>query len=202
MLTNITIDGLDALRRNFGQSQQILDSELKTAVFESARIIRLDAKANAARFQVGPRLANSVQMRTLEGGLTAIVGSVAATATSIEEGRKIGDTPKVGLILAWMNRRGIAAQEAAAAGAVQSIKANATGQHRVMKRGGKAVAKAQLHLAWKIAMAIGAHGTKALPFMMPAIDHRRDEVRKIINVGIGRALGRLTANVGNRPVFH
>lgn len=194
---DITIAGLSDLRRNFGQGQKILDTELKTAIWESARVIRADAKANAARFQVGPRLANSVQMRTLEGGLTAIVGSVAATAVSIEEGRKIGDTPKVGLIAAWMNRRGMVAQEAAAAGAVQSLKT-----HRVMKRGGKAVRRAQLHLAWKIAMAIGQRGTKPLPFIMPAIEHRRAEVGRIVNVGIGRALKRLTAVVGTRPVFH
>ena len=192
---DITIRGLDSLRRNFGQSQKILDKELKAAVWESARVIRADAKDRASRIQVGPRLSNSVQMRSLEGGLTAIVGSVAATALSIEEGRAVGDVPRVGLILAWMNRRGIVGREAAEAGAVQSVKANATGQHRVMKRGGQAVARAQLHLAWKIAIAIGVRGTKALPFIIPAVESRKKEVQGIVNVAIGRALRRLVVVV-------
>lgn len=179
---NISIQGMDGLRHRLGLGGKTLDSELRPAISVAGKAVRDEAKSLA----VGRRLPNSVQMRTLDGGLTTIIGSVAATALSIEKGREPGDVPRVGLIAAWMNRTGIVAGEAAAAGAVQSVKT-----HRVMKRGGRAVSRAQLHLAWKIAMAIGQRGTKPLPFIIPAAGHKKDEVGRILNAAVGRALHRI-----------
>lgn len=179
---DISIPGMDSLRRRMGAGAKTLDTELRPAIRQSGETMRQEAK----RLAVGRRLPNSVQMRTLDGGLTSIVGSAAATALSIERGRKPGDTPKVGLILAWMNRGGIVAEESVAAGAVQSLKTR-----KVLKRGGKAVARAQLHLAWKIAMAIGQRGTAPLPFIMPAASNKKDAVGRLINTAVGRALHRI-----------
>ena len=41
-------------------------------------------------------------------GLNAVVGSLAPTAWSIEQGRRVGEIVKVGLIERWVKRRGIA----------------------------------------------------------------------------------------------
>ena len=182
MRMDIRVDGLDGLRRRLGIGGKTLDSELRLAVGTAGRAVRDEAKSLA----VGRKLPNSVQMRTLDGGLSTIIGSVAQTALSIEKGRDPGDVPRVGLIAAWMTRSGIVASEAASAGAVQSVSTR-----RVMKRGGRPVARAQLHLAWKIAMAIGQRGTKALPFIIPAAGHKKDEVGRILNAAVGRALHRI-----------
>lgn len=182
MQFDIKVDGLDGLRRRLAQSVNIIDAELKPALKQAGTVMRDEAKHLAP----GNRLPNSVQMRTLNSGLTQIVGSVAKTALSIETGRKPGEVVNVGLITGWMGRKGIVAPAAALAGATQSIK-----RHKVMKHGGKPVARAQRDLAWKIAMAIREHGTKPLPFIIPAAQHKKDDVQKLVNVAIGRALHRM-----------
>ena len=180
--TSITIDGLDALRRRMGVGAKTLDTELRPATQEAGVALRTEAK----RLAVGNKLPNSVQMLSLDGGLTKIVGSVAATAQSIEEGRRIGDIPPVGRILGWMNRKGIVGYGAADIGATQSVRT-----HKLTSRGGRAVSRAQLHAAWKIAIAIGLSGTKPLPFIIPAAQRKKDDVFRIFNAAIGRALHRI-----------
>lgn len=178
-LINLNVDGLAELERRIGTGAASLDTELKAAIRKSGEVVRDDAKHLA----VGNKLPNSVQMTALSGGLTAIVGSTAKTALSIEEGRKKGEMPSVGLITAWMGRKGITAQ-------VQGARVSLT-TRRVLGTKGQAIGKAQRALAWKIAMAIRDHGTKPLPFIVPAAKDKFASVQQLINDAVGRALHKM-----------
>ena len=183
MKMTLKIDGLDGLRSRLGRGAHTLDAELRPGIRASGDAVRAEAK----RLAVGNRLPNSVQMRTIDGGLTAIVASAAKTALSIEKGRRPGETPPVDLITAWMGRRGIAAR---VEGARVSVK---TGRVLGVSKSarGQMIGRAQRDLAWKIAMAIRERGTRALPFIIPAGQHKKDEVGRIINAALHRAVTRI-----------
>jgi len=187
MKMDIQVDGLDRLRRNLGNGAKTLDAELRPSVRRSGEVVRTEAK----RLAVGNRLPNSVQMRSLNGGLTEIVGSVAKTAASIEKGRHKGERVSVGLLTGWINRRGIVSSGAAAAGAVQSIKTHAVSSRGTKSARSRSITRAQRDLAWKIALAIREHGTRPLPFIIPAGKHKLPEVQSLIRAGVGRALKRI-----------
>lgn len=178
---NVTIPGLAAMRSRMGRGAATLDAELKPALRQSAEEMKQDARTRAK----GNILPNSVQFESREGGLTYIIGSVAKTALSIEQGRKAGENVPVGPITSWMNRNGIVSTNAALAGVTQSIrthKVNTAGKRRA------GIRASQRDLAWKIVMAIHQAGTKALPFIIPVAQANREHVQKRINDAVGRAL--------------
>lgn len=187
MNVDIKIDGLDGLHKRLGTASATLDASLRPALRQSGQIMRDEAKHLA----VGHILPNSVRMTTVYSGLEVMVFSVAQTALSIEEGRRVGSRPSLKNTLNWMNRAGVVAPEAAAAGAVQNVKT-----HKVSTRGKKSIrsqtiSRAQRSLAWKIAQAIGVTGTKALPFIIPAAQHKRDEVQRLIQTATQSALRKI-----------
>lgn len=181
---SVTIPGLDELRARMGKGSATLDEELRPALRDSAGEMKTDAQGRAK----GPLLPNSVQFDSRDGGLTYVVGSVAKTALSIEQGRKPGESPSVESITSWMNRYGIVSQAAAEAGATQRI-----GTHKVITTGKRraGIRSSQRDMAWKIAIAIGKVGTKALPFIIPIAADNRAHLQQRINDAVGRALRRV-----------
>ena len=183
---NMEFVGLDALRRRLASSQKTIDAELRPAIRRSGVLLKTEAKGLA----VGNRLPSSVQYRVHEGGLSVIVGSVARTGLSIERGRPVGDRPPVRLITAWMARKGIAAQ---VEGARVSLKTHKVLGVSTKSAKGRAIGKAQRDLAWKIALAIRERGTKALPFIFPAGHRKKDEVARIVNEALRRAVRKIAS---------
>ena len=180
---NIQVEGLDGLRKRLGVGSRTLDAELRPALRASGEAIKAEARALA----VGNKLPNSVQMRSLDGGLTQIVGSVAKTALSIEKGRQPGEGVSVGLITGWMRRKGIAARVEGARVSVATRQVLGVGRSRK----GRSIGRAQRDLAWRIALAVRARGTKALPFIIPAGEHKKGAVQQYIRQGVARALARI-----------
>ena len=182
---NLQVVGLNELRSRMAASAKTIDTEFRPAIRQAGTILKTEARSLA----VGNKLPSSVQYRVLDGGMSVIVGSVAKTGLSIERGRQVGDKPPVGLIVAWMGRKGIAAE---VEGARVSLKT-----HRVLGVGksakGRAIGRAQRDLAWKIALAIKSRGTKALPFIFPAGHNKKAEVSRIINEALQRAVRRIAA---------
>ena len=58
---------------------------------------------------------------------------------------------------------------------------------------GRAIGRAQRDLAWKIALAIRERGTKALPFIFPAGHRKKDEVARIVNEALQRAVRKIAS---------
>ena len=183
MHMDIKVDGLDRLRRNLDKSASILDAELRPAIRAGGDLLRAEAKSLA----VGNKLPASVQMKSLAGGLSVIVGSAARTALSIEMGRPVGDMPSVSLITAWMGRKGITAEVEGARVSLKSGRVLGVGK----SKRGQQIGRAQRDLAWKIAISIREHGTKALPFIIPAARHKKDQVNRLVNEAVGRAMHRV-----------
>ncbi|MCR4339368.1 MAG: hypothetical protein NUW01_05715 [Gemmatimonadaceae bacterium] len=183
---NLQVVGLNELRGRMAASAKTIDAEFRPAIRRAGTILKTEARSLA----VGNRLPNSVQYRVLDGGMSVIVGSVAKTGLSIERGRQPGDTAPVNLITAWMKRRGIAAE---VEGARVSIKTGRVLGVSTRSVKGRAIGRAQRDLAWKIALAIKARGTKALPFIFPAGHNKKTEVSRIINEALQRAVRRIAA---------
>lgn len=187
MRVEIDAVGLKEFGARVGATPSVINSEAKTY----ARTAGLLVKGEARKLAVGNILPNSVQMRPLAGGTTVIIGSVAKTALSIERGREKGDQPRADLITRWMNRRGIAAQ---VEGARVSLKTRRVLGVSTKSEKGRAIGRAQRDLAWKIAMAIKEHGTKALPFIIPAYKHKHAEIealgQRMLQRVVHRTVGR------------
>lgn len=174
MRVDIQAVGLREFAARVGAAPQVVDREAKSYTRQAGALVKGEARTLA----VGNILPNSVQARPLAGGMAVIVGSVAKSALSIEKGRQKGEQPRVDLITRWMSRRGIAAQ---VEGARVSLKTRRVLGVSNKSAKGRTIGRAQRDLAWKIAMAIKEHGTKALPFIIPAYQHKHEEIRHLGN---------------------
>lgn len=168
----IEVEGLVELHARLGSAA--LDSELRRAEKESLDIVKERAKSNAASFS--SVLPQSVQSKLEGGGLSGIIGSVAKTSLSIEQGRKKGEMPSFESIERWMTRRGIAA------GSAQRIST-----HRRVRLSRSQ--KSTLHDdAVGIAFKIRETGTKPHPFIIPAATSEQGRVQKSFKDAVDRAL--------------
>lgn len=191
MSISIEIPDMERIRSTFGDHAKIIDTELRGAETAGLVVLRDAAKANVNAFAADGRLAGSVRYEPVSGGLSGIVGSVAATADSIEHGRDRGEAVNVGLLLGWINRKGIVTAAAAIAGARQSVKAGRGGTHRVVNRKKLGVNHAQLALAWKLRMAIIDHGTRPHPFIVPAAKSSMTKITELFDKAVAAALAKL-----------
>lgn len=169
---SVTVIGLDELRVRMHKGSAILNAELRPAIRESAVLVRDEAKRRAP----GNRLPSSVQFAVLSGGLRAIVGSIAATALSIHQGRRAGERVNFGLIVGWVRRTGLA-------GAV-SIRT----QRPVRLRKGSSGDRALRERAAQIVALIRARGTRPIPFIIPALAPTAPAVMNVIRAATIRAI--------------
>ena len=175
MSISIEIPELAKLAQSMAGHESTFNAEIKRAENDGLTLLRDEVRRRATSIASDGRLVNSVRFETISGGLSGIVGSVANTALSIEQGRKAGSTPNVGLLEGWVSRKGLA-------GTPRSVKT-----HRVTGRSG-AVRSAERDLAWKIALAIRARGTKPLPFIGPAASAKATQITAIFSDAVNRAL--------------
>jgi hypothetical protein len=102
------VQGLEGLRRASGLAPRQFDVVMRHAVRVSAIQMRQVMLGEVGQFAEGGRsgrFAQSIRYRL--SGLTAVVGSLAPTALSIERGRRVGEAVPRGLIERWVRRRGI-----------------------------------------------------------------------------------------------
>lgn len=173
---SIRIDGLDRLRRISSTAPRIVDTEAKKGVREAATVIRTAAVKNARAFSIGSKFPSSIRYRAV--GLRAEIGSLAATALSIEKGRRPGETVRFGLILGWIRRKGLLR-------GVVSLKTQKTrllSAKKVAKRG---IDRDERILAAQIVTDIRRRGTKPLAFLLPTLDEKGAQLRRIFQ-DVGR----------------
>ena len=104
----MTVQGLQGLQRVSGLAPKQFDTVMRHAVRVSAIQMRHVMVEEVGRFAIGGksgRFAQSIRYRL--SGLTALVGSLAPTAYSIERGRMPGEVVFLGLIQRWVRNRGI-----------------------------------------------------------------------------------------------
>lgn len=108
MKFEMQVSGLDGLRRLSSLAPKQFDIVMRDAVRVSAIQARHVMIAEVAPYSeggAGGRFAQSIRYRL--SGLSAVIGSMAPTALSIERGRRVGEIVKVGLIERWVKRRGV-----------------------------------------------------------------------------------------------
>ena len=109
MRFDMQVQGLEGLRRVSGLAPKQFDVVLRHAVRTSAVQMRHTMIGQVGEFAIGGRagrFAHSIRYRLR--GLGALVGSLAPTALSIEQGRHPGEVVPRGLIERWVRSRGIA----------------------------------------------------------------------------------------------
>lgn len=162
------VDGLDKLQAAVRKAGPRAQLELVKAMERSVTAIERDAKRN---IRANKTLATGDLWRSISRAVVATAGRVVGTVGSrvtqsrfIEEGRGPGPVP-IAPIIAWVKRKGLVRGTTKANGA--------RGANRVNKN---TVAQ-ETRVAYAIARKIAAHGYKARPFMSPAWQANRANVR-------------------------
>lgn len=186
MKMQVQITGLDKVRSLSSRAPSVLNQELRKGVRDAAAVIRSQAIANIRTFQVDNTFAQSIRYLVTSGTtITATIGSMAATALSIEVGRKPGEIVKLGLIRRWVERRHIFS-------GVYSLKTKRIMKQRTLRAAaGNDISKEELRLAVALVEQIRLRGTKAHAFLIPAFAQQRAKVERLIREGVDRALNRL-----------
>lgn len=182
----IQIVGLDKVRRMSAQAPRVLDSELRGAVREGAVTLRAQAVDNARKFALDSKFPQSIRYQV--SSLTALIGSMAASALSIEQGRRVGEVVKIGLIRRWIERKGLVR-------GIFSIQTQRVARRLSAKRRTRDnVDEAELRLAASIVEQIRRHGTKPHAFLIPAVEQSKrkvqDRFKKAVDVAVHRIVGR------------
>lgn len=178
MQVNMEVQGLDRLRASGKAFSKTLDDQLRPAVKDTALEVRERARNKARAFSIGGFYPAGIRHEIKGGGLSAEVTSMAKTTASIEAGRHPGEMVRFGLILRWVQQRGV-------------VRGIAIATHRAMKLGKKGRAGArpdEVLVARQVLALIKAHGTKPLPHMIPAAQESQSGWKRRVNDSVGRAL--------------
>ena len=172
------VQGLDNLRRTSAGLSKQIDTQMKPAVRDTAAEVKERARRNAQQFSLGGFYPAGFRVTSKAGGLSAEVDSRAPTAASIERGRPAGEVVKLGLILRWVERKGLMrSQNVATQRVIRPSKA---------QRG--ALARPERAFALAIVDAIKMRGTKPHPHLIPAAEQATSGWRRRTNDAVGRAL--------------
>lgn len=183
MRVDVTVQGLEGLRKASGLAPQQFNTVMRHAVRVSAIQMRHVMISEVDRFAIGGRggrFAQSIRYRVL--GLVALVGSLAPTALSIEQGRRSGEVVPVGLIQSWVRRRGIAR-------GIFDI-----GTRSIAKRIGRrqkrfgAVVTAEEEEALRIIDLIKQRGTAPKLYVQHTLERSKDRVLRNFQESVQKAL--------------
>jgi hypothetical protein len=178
MKVTMEVQGLDRLRATGKGFSKQLDQQLRPAVKYTALEVRERAKNKARAFSIGGFYPASIRHTMKGGGLSAEVASIAKTARSIEEGRKPGEIVRFGLVLRWVQQRGV----------VRGVSIATRRAVRLTKKGRAAAKPDEMRVVREIVSAIKAHGTKPHPHLIPAAQEARSGWRRRVNDATKRAL--------------
>ncbi len=183
MNLSMEVVGLEQLRRSFGNAPKIVDAEARKGVRKSAEVVRLRAVQNARKFSIGVKFPQSIRYKIQQGGLVAHVGSLARTGKSIEEGRRPGEVVRFGLILGWIQRKGL----------MRSVSVKTQRVRKVGKRRLSDVDREERRFAAEVVEQIRRTGTSPLAFLIPAAHSEAGKVKAIFQGAVRDALKRLKA---------
>jgi hypothetical protein len=155
---SLTVIGLEELRSTTQAFPKRLTSALKPAVKDTALEVRERARNKARVFATDGFYPAGIVHEMGPGGLEATVTTRATTSASIERGRHPGELVKFGLILKWVQRRGI----------VRGINITTRKTVRLSKKGRAAVSSDEYAVVREIISAIQARGTRPHPHLIPA----------------------------------
>jgi len=154
----MTVLGLEKLRATSKAFSKTLNAELRPAVKDTALEVRERARNKARVFSIGGFYPAGITHTVTAGGLHAEVASRAKTTASIERGRNPGEIVRFGLILKWVQGRGI----------VRGISLATRKTVRLSKKGRAAAASTEYAVVREIISQIRARGTAPRPHMIPA----------------------------------
>ena len=183
MRMDVKIEGLDRVRRMGTTGPRAMDSEARKAVRNSAAIVRSAAIGKARKFSIGGRFPQSIRYQVR--GLTAVIGSLAPTALSIEQGRKPGEVVKFGLILRWIKARGIVRGLFNVQTRALSRKVT-TNRRRIGD-----VNPEELKEAARIVALIRTRGTQPRAFLIPALNDQRDKIERLFKEAVHNAISKI-----------
>lgn len=179
----MSVQGLEGLRRASGLAPRQFDVVMKHAIRVSAIQMRHVMIEEVGKFAIGGkggRFAQSIRYRL--SGLSAVVGSIAPTALSIEKGRSAGEVVPVGLISRWVRNRGI----------VRGIFSVGTRQvsGRINKRQGRyaGVVTAEEAEALRIVEQIRSHGTAPKLYGQRTAERSQGRVLRNFRESVEKAL--------------
>lgn len=150
--------GLEKLRETSKAFSRTLTAELKPAVKDTALEVRERARNKARAFSIGGFYPAGITHNVLPGGLTAEITSRAKNTLSIERGRQPGEMVRFGLILKWVQSRGI----------VRGISVATRKTVRLSKKGRQGAAADEYAVAREVIALIRSQGTRPLPHIIPA----------------------------------
>lgn len=187
MKATVEIVGLDRVRRLMSTMPSVLNTELRRGVRDSAAVLRSQAISNIRQFAVDRRFEQSIRYHVTGGrNIEALIGSMASTALSIEEGRKPGEIVKLGLIRSWLEHKGLVR-------GVFSVKTQRMRKRvsaKAMRLSQPDITREEIRMAAKIVEEIRQHGTKPHAFLIPALRQQELKVRRLISESVSRALQR------------
>ena len=163
-MTNIRIrTNIPDVRRAMRRAPDVVMGEIDRGLKRGANEVARTARTLAPKATSG--LTQSILARRT-GAAQYIVVARAGYAGPVEFGRKPGRQPPVQSIVDWMRTRRIA---------------TGAGPRR------------QRQIAFAIARKIGREGTKAQPFMGPALERNRSRLTQLMNESTRRGVARALA---------
>lgn len=183
MRFDLQVVGLPQLQRASGLAPRQFNTVMKHAVRVSAIQMRHVMVEEVGRFAIGGksgRFAQSIRYRL--SGLSALIGSMAPTAYSIEKGRGPGEVVPVGLIRRWIMRRGIVR------GLFDITSRKASGRISRFQKRYPGVVSAEEAEALRIVELIRTRGTEPKLYGQRTIERSKDRVLRNFRDSVHKAL--------------
>ena len=179
MRFDVQVHGLEGLRRASGLAPKQFDVVMRHAVRVSAIQMRHVMIEETRKFAVDERFPASIRYRL--SGKTALIGSMAPTALSIERGRAAGEAGPGGRIRRGVVRRGLVR-------GVFGLDRNLRRRigHRSRRFAG--IAQAELDEAVRIVEAIRRRGTAPKLYTERTLGRSKDRVRRNFSESVHKAL--------------
>lgn len=174
------VSGLSGLRRASGLAPKQFDTVMRHAVRVSAIQMRHVMLGEVRKFAVDGRFPASIRYRV--SGLSAVVGSLAPTALSIERGRSPGERVPRGLIERWIRRRGIVR------GIFDIGTRRLSGRISRFQKRQAGVVTSEAEEALRIIELIKQRGTKPKLYAANTVEQSKDRVLRNFRESVAKAL--------------